>query len=45
MKAYPDFGHPEGIGASPWFKIRGDKLYPDFGHPKGIDPSPWFKLR
>ncbi|MFC9131627.1 hypothetical protein ACFT4A_32985 [Streptomyces sp. NPDC057099] len=45
MKAYPDFGHPEGIDPSPWFKIKGDKLYPDFGHPKGIDPSPWYKLR
>ena len=35
-KLYPDFGHPKGIGARPWFTIRGDKLYPAFGHPEGI---------
>ena len=44
-KLYPDFGHPEGIGARPWFTIRGDKLYPAFGHPEGIRALPWFKIR
>ena len=29
---YPDFGHPEGIGAKPWFTIRdayGVAIAPD----------------
>jgi hypothetical protein len=39
------FGHPEGIGAQPWFTIRGDKLYPAFGHPEGIGAQPWFTIR
>ena len=40
---YPAFGHPEGIGAQPWFTIRGDQLYPAFGHPKGITSAqPWY---
>ena len=41
---YPDFGHPEGIGAKPWFTIRDDELYPAFGHPDGIGAQPWFRI-
>lgn len=44
-KLFTDFGHPNGIGAAPWFSIRGDKLYPDFGHPGGIGAIPWFSIR
>jgi hypothetical protein len=44
-KLYPDFGHPNGIGATPWFRIKDNKLYPDFGHPGGISPLPWFQIR
>jgi hypothetical protein len=42
---YPDFGHPEGGGARPWFSIQGNQLYPDFGHPEGRGARPWFSLR
>ncbi len=45
MKLYPDFGHPDGIGARPWFTIRGNQAYPDFGHPDGIGARPWFSMR
>jgi hypothetical protein len=45
MRAYPDFGHPGGIDARPWFSIRENKLYPDFGHPDGIGARPWFSIR
>ena len=39
-KVYPDFGHPNGIQASPWFRMQNEKLYPDFGHPEGLGASP-----
>jgi hypothetical protein len=42
---YPDFGHPKGIQAAPWFSIRSGKMYPDFGHPNGIGAAPWFSIR
>jgi hypothetical protein len=42
---YPVFGYPKGIGARPWFIIRGDKLYPDFGHPEGIGARPWYSIQ
>ncbi|MCH8029573.1 MAG: hypothetical protein IH874_06540 [Candidatus Dadabacteria bacterium] len=45
MKVYPDFGHPEGIQATPWFKMKDDKLFPDFGHPDGISSVPWYKIK
>jgi len=45
MKAYPDFGHPNGIDARPWYTIRGNQLFPDFGHPDGIGARPWFSIR
>jgi len=38
-KLYPDFGHPNGMGAAPCYFIRNNKLYPDFGHPSGIGAS------
>jgi len=41
---YPDFGHPEGIGAKPWFTIRDDELYPAFGHPDGIGAQPRYRI-
>ena len=44
-KVYPDFGHPKGLQAAPWYDIRGEKLYPDFGHPDGIGAAPWFSIR
>jgi hypothetical protein len=45
MKIYPDFGHPDGIGARPWFMVRGNQLFPDFGHPDGTGARPWFSIR
>ncbi|MFC2104368.1 hypothetical protein ACFLS4_03335 [Bacteroidota bacterium] len=45
MKYYPDFGHPQGMSVTPWFKLKGDKLYPDFGHPNGVGAAPWFKIK
>ena len=44
-KAYPDFGHPDGISGTPWYRIRDDRLYPDFGHPDGISGTPWYRIR
>ena len=41
---YPDYGHPDGIDARPWFSIRGDSVYPDYGHPDGTDARPWFRI-
>jgi hypothetical protein len=43
-RLYPAFGHPEGIGAQPWFTIQDDKLYPAFGHPDGIGAQPWIQF-
>jgi hypothetical protein len=45
MKVYPDFGHPDGIGAKPWYRMQGNQLFPDFGHPDGIGARPWFSIR
>jgi hypothetical protein len=45
MRAYPDFGHPEGIDARPWYRLQGNQWFPDFGHPEGIDAPPWFSMR
>lgn len=26
-KLYPDFGHPNGLGETPWFRISGTESY------------------
>lgn len=44
-KVFPDCGHPEEIGAQPWFYIRNGKFYTDFGHPQGIGSRPWFFIQ
>ena len=44
MKVYPDFGHQDGLGVSPWFSIRGNQLYPDLGHPDGLGASSTLSL-
>ena len=43
-KLYPDYGHPDGMGASPWFRISGSNVYPDYGHPDGMGASPWYRI-
>ena len=43
-RVYPDYGHPQGIGSTPWFRISGAKLLPDYGHPQGIGSTPWFRI-
>jgi hypothetical protein len=45
MRLYPDFGHPDGMSARPWFTIRNNQLYSDFGHPDGMSARPWFSMR
>ena len=42
---FPHFGHPEGVGARPWFNILEGELFPAFGHPKGIGSQPWFSIQ
>jgi len=45
FKVYPDFGHPDGVGAHPWFVIRNNQLFPGFGHRDGVGARPWFSIR
>jgi hypothetical protein len=45
MYVYPAHGHPEGTGASPWFRVQSDYLYPAHGHPEGTGASPWFRVQ
>ena len=44
QNVYPAYGHPEGIGAAPWFTIRGDNLSPAYGHPEGIGAAPCYRI-
>ncbi|NIO09140.1 MAG: hypothetical protein GTO40_14460, partial [Deltaproteobacteria bacterium] len=43
-KVYPDYGHAEGVGIVPWYRLEEGKFYPDYGHPQGEQSKSWFML-
>jgi hypothetical protein len=41
---YPEYGHPKGLSATPWFSIQGNEVYPAYGHPDGQSATPWYRI-